>query len=863
MTTIPEALAIALQHHQGGRLQAAEQIYRQVLAARPNQADAIHLLGVLAHQSGKHDVAVEYIVRAISFNGNAPAFHCNLGEAYRALHRVGEAVACYRRALELAPNYAEAHNNLGLALQDGGKSEEAAASFRRALKLKPDFADASYNLGVAIQNQGNPDEAAGCYRRALELKPDHAEALYKLGGISRDLGRLEQAVACYRAVLKLKPDYAEAHNNLAIAFSDQGKLGEAVACCRRAVELKPDFVEAHNNLGNALKDQGKLEEAVACFRRAVELKPDFAEVHYNLGIACQDLGDLDGAVAAYFRALEAKPDFVEARNNLGLALRNQGKPEEAAACCRRALELKPDYAAARNNLGLALTDMGKIEEATACFQQLLQIEPEFAGAHNNLGNLLRLQERHPEAREAYEGALRLNPDLDLLRLSIAALCPAVFESSSAIDEYRAGLLAQVEGLAQGKFSVDVSQLEGSIAEPPFNLLYHGRDDRPIKEAWARLFLNLPVQEAARNHSLHSKLGLVVTPSHEGIFLRWCAELLRRINPEGWQMFVVCSLGGVSRMRTALSGSDVQVLPVSRPFEQIVKTVREARFDVLCHWETGSDSTNYFLPYFRLAPVQCNLAGIQATSGIPQMDYYLSSEYIEAEGAEALYSEKLIRARSLLGYHTRPPLPATVKPREAFGFRADQHLYICPQNLRKFHPDFDPLLAGILQQDPAGVVVIVEDRSARVTPMLRRRFAKTIPDVLDRVVFLPLQPYGDYLCLVAAADVVLDPLYYSGGTTTLEAFSLQKPIVTWPGRFQIGRGVLASYRKMGITGFVANNAAEYVRMAVDLGADAGYRQAAEREIGAASGELFEDLRAVREYERIFTRLIEEARSCGRY
>ncbi len=354
MATISEALAIAIQHHQAGRLQAAEQIYRQILAVEPNHADAWDLLGVIAHQVGKHEVAVEYIARAVGLNENSAAFHNNLGGAYRALRRIPEALACFRRALELKPDYAEAHNNLGAGLYDRGKPDEAVTCYRRALELKPDYADAHYNLGVALNDQGKLDEVVTCYRRALELKPDYAEAHNNLGAALNGQGKLGEAATCYRRVVELKPDYAEAHNNLGAALNGQGEVDEAVACYRRALELKPDFAIVHHNLGVALKGQGKLDEAVACYRRALELEPNYAKAHGNLGIALNEQGKLDEAVACHRRALELKPDFAEIHNNLGVALKDQGKLDEAVACYRRALELKSDYADAHVNLSLLL-----------------------------------------------------------------------------------------------------------------------------------------------------------------------------------------------------------------------------------------------------------------------------------------------------------------------------------------------------------------------------------------------------------------------------------------------------------------------------------------------------------------------------
>ncbi len=406
MATIPEALAIAVRHHQAGQLQVAAQIYRRILTVQPNHADALHLLGVIASQVGKHEVAVEYIERAIRLQGNTAAFHANLGGAYRALHRMPEAIASCRRAVELKPDYAEAHNNLGVAFKDQGNLKEAAACYHRALELKPDYADAHGNLGAAFQVQGKLDEAVACYVRALDLKPDCAELHNNLGIAFKGQGKTKEAVACYHRAVELRPNYADAHNNLGNALKDQGKLDEAVACYRRAVELEPDSAELHSNLGVACKGQGKIEEAVACYRRALELKPDHAEAHSNLGNALKDQGNLAEAVACCRRAVELKRDSAEVRNNLGSALKDQGKLEEAVACYRRALDLKPGYAEAYNNLGNALMDQGKLDEAVACYRRALELKPDSAEIQSNLGNAMEEAGDLQGAEDSYRAALR-------------------------------------------------------------------------------------------------------------------------------------------------------------------------------------------------------------------------------------------------------------------------------------------------------------------------------------------------------------------------------------------------------------------------------------------------------------------------
>src|SRR5208337_4411026 len=143
---ITDALQLALRHHQKGELQQAEAIYRQVLQTQPDNADALHLLGVIANQLGQNEVAVGLIEKAININQAVPLYHNNAGNAYRALNKPDEAIACYRRALSLKPDYHEALNNMGSVLAEQGKLDEAIACYRRAVSLKPDFYEAHYNL---------------------------------------------------------------------------------------------------------------------------------------------------------------------------------------------------------------------------------------------------------------------------------------------------------------------------------------------------------------------------------------------------------------------------------------------------------------------------------------------------------------------------------------------------------------------------------------------------------------------------------------------------------------------------------------------------------------------------------------------
>ncbi len=355
---VSKTLSMAVGHYQAGHLQQAEAMFRQVVAAQPNNADALHCLGVIAYQTGRHDRALGLVDKAIARNKGVAAYHSSRGAVLVQLGRHDAAIASFKRAIKIEPAYPEAHSNLGNALQEAGRPDAAVAAYRRAIELRPDFAQAHSNLGQALRKLRKLDESAAAYRRAVEIDPGFVRGHNFLGHALQSLGQRDGAIAAYRRAGELKPDFAEAHTNLGNALHDVGKLDEAIAAHRHALEVRPNFAEAHSNLGHALQEAGKPNEAVASFRRAIEINPDLAEAHSNLGAMLQIVGKLDEAVAALRRAIETVPDFAQARTNLADVLLQRDEAPAALEVCDDYLERHPGNIRVLALKAFVLNDLG-------------------------------------------------------------------------------------------------------------------------------------------------------------------------------------------------------------------------------------------------------------------------------------------------------------------------------------------------------------------------------------------------------------------------------------------------------------------------------------------------------------------------
>lgn len=366
-------LAEAVSRFQAGDLQAAERQCRSILSSEPDNAEALHLLSVIAHRTNNNQAAVELVKKAINADSKNASYYNTLGFILRILRQYDQAAVALRQAIELKEDYPDAHNNLGIALAESGQLQDAAAAYERALSYRPEFPEVQNNLG-------------NLYYR---------------------MGRLEDAAAAYEVATALRPDYAEAHANRGDAFANQGDMKQAMAAYRKATEAAPNWAAGWYKLGNALFQQEQFDKALAAFRRCIDINPNQPRVLTNLGASLEKLGQYEEAAMMLRHAVVLSPDDVASIKNLGHVILKLGHVGEGLHLLRRAVELKPDDADAQYTFGNALLRMERLQEALNCYAKVRELTPDAARAYFAPAAVLLMNGQFKEGWAAYDSRFKM------------------------------------------------------------------------------------------------------------------------------------------------------------------------------------------------------------------------------------------------------------------------------------------------------------------------------------------------------------------------------------------------------------------------------------------------------------------------
>ena len=340
--SIPEALSRAHAHWNAGQADQAEQFCQRVLAVWPGQADALHLLGLMAHAYGNLDLAIAHLREACKAPRAPAIYSSNLAEMCRQKGLLAEAEEAARRAVALDANLVAGWNNLGIILQEAGKLEPSLECLGRVVALTPDSPEAHNNLANTFRRLDRLDHAATHYGRALALNPDYAEAHSNVAFLLSAQGRYDEAAAAARRAIELNPRLVDAYLNLADVEASRHRHGAALQALDALQSFAPRHPAALVARAQTLKQLERSDEALVCAQQAVAAVPGNAQAHSALAQVLQALGRHDEALAAFDQAATL-PGTVAEEALVGRAtlFMETGRKEEAMAAFDRALAAFP------------------------------------------------------------------------------------------------------------------------------------------------------------------------------------------------------------------------------------------------------------------------------------------------------------------------------------------------------------------------------------------------------------------------------------------------------------------------------------------------------------------------------------------
>ncbi len=634
----------------------------------------------------------------------------------------------------------------------------------------------------------------------------------------------------------------------ATAHHQTGRRREAEAGYREILSAARDQPDALHQLGLLLAETGRADEGIVLMERAIKQRRGFAEARFNLGAVLHEIGRTGEAAAHYSAVLEQKPDFTQARFNLATAKIDLGQMASAEEEFRKLLKREPSHALALNGLGVTLDEQGRFAEAEAAFGEAIAADPTCADASVNLGNLLYDRGDWRQAAARYREAGH-----DAARIKEATVLPVIMGSHEEVASSRRRFDDAVEALLGESLSVEDPLAQ--IGMTGFYLAYHGFDDRKSQSNLAKLLLKscpalgfmAPHCQSPAAPGEKIRIGFISQYFNNHTIGRLMRGVIAGLDRTRFAVTVFGWPGNADAIGTEIKRAADRAIELPATLEGAREVIAGEALDVLYYADIGMEPFTYFLGFARLAPVQCAFWGHPMTTGLANIDYFISAEDLETDKGEDHYTEKLVRLKTPAVSYRRPEAPAPGKTREEFGLEADAHIYLCPQTLFKFHPDFDALLGAILDGDPAGTLVLIEGKHEEWRALLMARLRGSIGDAAGRIRFVPRQGFDDFLSLLRCADVILDPPVFGGGNSTLEALAMGTPVVTLPSDYLRARISTAWYRKMEIMDCVAKDAKDYVRIALELGRDAARRAEVARRIAKRADILFDDADAVRGLE----------------
>jgi len=686
----------------------------------------------------------------------------------------------------------------------------------------------TFTLAVQNHQKNNLQVAEKLYKETLKTNPNHIETIFLLGSLSAQTNNFDKAKKFFQKAIQINPNHVNAHNNLGNALKELGEYRKAIGCYEKAIQINPNYAKAHYNLGIVFKKLGEQKKAIDCYQKAIQINPNHVNAHNNLGMELKELGEYRKAIGCYEKAIQVNPNHVEAHNNLGIVLNELGEHQKAISCCEKVIQIQPNYVNARNNLGLILSELGEHQKAISCYEKAIHIEP------NNLTS-------HWLSMNTF---------------------PIIYENLKEINHYRKRFengIKKINQLLDTQLQYTKKQLINAInSSTNFYLHYQGGDVLELQKHYAHLVERIThkiYQEFHKEIKIKQSIAFIKIGFISSFFTnhsvsKMYKNLIQKLDQKFFKRFVYYADNKFDHITNEIK-QDADHFFSHTDVDQLINQISKDNLDVLLYLDIGMSPRIQILSSLRLAPIQCNTYGHPVTSGFKNIDYYFSSELMESQNSQKHYSEKLISLPGIGINYDSPNLSIIKKPNILN--KSNATIFLNLQSLFKLLPQDDHIYLDILKKHSNCRFWFLQGEKNSITSIFKERISKLFQKeghAFEKYsYFHPRCGSEEFLGLVEQSDIILDSFNWSGGNTSLEAISLNKPIVTCPSGFMRGRYTYAILKILDIEETIASSKKEYIEIAVKLASDINFRNFIVNKIKKHKNKLFNDDKPVRFFEDV--------------
>jgi predicted O-linked N-acetylglucosamine transferase (SPINDLY family) len=572
-------------------------------------------------------------------------------------------------------------------------------------------------------------------------------------------------------------------------------------------------------------------------------------------LPCYELESLGGRNRQFFDELSNK-------------LFQEGRWQEAIIQYKRILEFQTGDAELYWRLSECFINLNFPDQACSTLQEGIQLYPTEGRLHFYLIVNLQRKGRIQEAISRANAAAHLLPNDYIFKILKNLILPIIYDTQAEISFHRQRFITGLQDLIQ-QTSLETPEeqnnaLGGIGSFTNFYLSYQAQNDIELQRQYGNLVhkimaanfqkwvapLSMPLLK--ENHKI--RIGYASTYLHSYSGTLWLTGWLRYCDRQSFEIYCYYTGNASDAVTEEFQNYSDKFSHIPYNLEAVCEQIIADKLHILVFPEIGMDPPTMQLAGLRLAPVQCTAWGHPVTSGLPTIDYFLSSELMEPENAQEHYSEKLIRFPNIGVSYPKPYIPPLIKTRSDFPLRDDAIIYLCCQAPFKYLPQYDWILVEIARRVPQSQFVFL--RGGLLQQRLSCAFAKVGLKSEDYCLFLSIPERLDYLMINLLSDIYLDTLSWSGGNTTLEAIACNLPIVTCPGEFMRGRHSYSFLKMIDVTETIAQTEVEYVEIAVRLGLEPAWRQEIAERMYERHDRLYDDKTCVAGLEAFYKQVVQE-------